>query len=77
MLKHLDISYNRIESVQDGSFFGLNYLLTLNIQHNQLEISKNMFKGLTKLETLNVDDYSACCSYFFFVLIAVACVCIQ
>ena len=51
MLQFLDLSFNRLETIEDNSFAGMNNLDTLNIgeMNSLLTISENAFVGMPKI----------------------------
>ncbi|KAG8433848.1 hypothetical protein GDO86_012280 [Hymenochirus boettgeri] len=54
-LKYLNVSYNYITVLNEGSFENLPYLLTLRLHHNGiLHIDRGAFDNLTFLEELNL-----------------------
>lgn len=56
-ISFLDLSFNKIEIVDEGSFKGLSGLSELNLMHNKIEVlSANITKYLPKLKILNVSS---------------------
>ncbi|XP_050388397.2 toll-like receptor 4 [Patella vulgata] len=59
-LVSLDISNNKISNLSRNSFYGLETLITLNLQHNSMEFSKSypedVFKPLVNLENLDLSS---------------------
>lgn len=56
-ISFLDLSFNKIEIVDEGSFKGLSSLSELNLMHNQIEVlSANITKYLPKLKILNMSS---------------------
>ena len=54
-LKTLDISYNKITTVYDEAFVGLNTLKRLYMQNNEVkELSDSVLGTLTNLRTLDL-----------------------
>ncbi|XP_064613319.1 leucine-rich repeat and immunoglobulin-like domain containing-NOGO receptor-interacting protein 4 [Liolophura sinensis] len=58
-LTSLDLSYNRLETLQPWAFRGLSKLLSLNLSHNKLRLTyeaypPNVFRTVQRLETLKI-----------------------
>ncbi|KAK6184686.1 hypothetical protein SNE40_007105 [Patella caerulea] len=60
-LVNLDISKNALNNLSQNSFYGLESLITLNLQHNQLDLDNksypdDVFKPLVKLNSLDLSS---------------------
>ncbi|XP_050397561.1 toll-like receptor 4 isoform X2 [Patella vulgata] len=60
-LVNLDISKNALNNLSQNSFYGLESLVTLNLQHNQLDLDNksypdDVFKPLVKLKRLDLSS---------------------
>ena len=54
-LKILDLSWNRIDSLEKGVFEGLENLITLQLAHNYLDvIDPELFLSVPSLERLDI-----------------------
>lgn len=61
-LVHLDLSYNGIDYIEDGSFEGILGLKELFLQGNPVSrFSARIFDGLASLELLITDKFVLCC----------------
>ncbi|XP_046543060.1 G-protein coupled receptor GRL101-like [Haliotis rubra] len=61
-LVHLDLSYNRIDFIEEGSFEGVPGLKELLLKGNPISrFSAGIFDGLVSLELLTSDNFVLCC----------------
>ncbi|XP_056098232.1 leucine-rich repeat and transmembrane domain-containing protein 2-like [Rhinichthys klamathensis goyatoka] len=62
-IRVLDLSYNHIQSLPEGAFASLTLLETLKLRGNELKtLHKDIFRGLIKLKSLDLEENPWNCS---------------
>ena len=66
-LRHLDLSYNKIEAIDDGFFVNFQSLRTLDLKYNRLQSLSTGFQKLSQLSHLSVfGNFINCLPVFLF-----------